>query len=114
MSVIAGGPVKLVDPLQVSNSERLSKARFNDIDIPELIGLCKGVLADGTVNLTEADFIFQWLKQRPGVLDTWPADVLYALLGKVLADGSLTDDEEVELTELLVDITGEPVSVLFY
>lgn len=106
--------MKLVDPQQLSNGERLSRARFNDIDIPELIGLCKGVLADGTVNLTEADFIFQWLKQRPDVLEIWPADVLYELLGKVLDDGVLNGEEETELHELLVDITGEPVSVLFY
>ncbi len=98
----------------IPTTERLSQARFNSIDIPELIGLCKGVLADGTVNLTEADFILQWLKERQSVLDSWPADELYAVLVKVLHDGVLADDEKNELTELLVEITGEPVSVLFY
>ena len=95
-------------------TERLSEARFNSIDIPELIGVCKGVLADGTVNLAEAEFIQHWLDDRSDVLDTWPADVLPRLLGRLLDDNALTDEETAELTELLVEITGEPVSVIFY
>ncbi len=95
-------------------TERLSEARFNSIDIPELIGVCKGVLADGTVNLAEAEFIQHWLDDRSDVLHTWPADVLHRLLGRLLDDNALTDEEIAELTELLVEITGEPVSVIFY
>jgi hypothetical protein len=93
---------------------RLAEARFNSIDIPELIGLCKGVLADGTINLAEAKFIQGWLNDRSDVLQTWPADELHCLLGVVLQDGTLTLEEEGELIELLEEITGEPVSVLFY
>lgn len=106
--------MKLVERKGQPSTERLPEARFNDIDIPELIGMCKGVMADGTVSLAEAKYIFQWLQQRPGVLGSWPADVLYQLLGKVLQDGMLSEDEQDELTQLLLEITGEPVSVLFY
>lgn len=95
-------------------TKRLLEARFNSIDIPELIGLCKGVLADGTINLAEATFIQGWLNDRSDVLETWPADELHSLLGAVLEDGTLTEDEEGELIDLLEEITGEPVSVLFY
>jgi len=95
-------------------TERLSSARFDSIDIPELIGLCRGVLADGTINLAEAEFILQWLNERTSVLETWPADELHRLLCTVLADGKLSDDEETELSELLEEIIGDPVSVLFY
>ena len=95
-------------------TERLAEARFNSIDIPELIGVCKGVLADGTVNLAEAEFIQHWLNDRSDVLNTWPADVLHRLLGRVLDDNALSEEEVTELTDLLVEITGEPVSVIFY
>ena len=54
------------------------------------------------------------LADRSDVLDTWPADVLHRLLGRVLDDNALCDEEVRELTELLVEITGEPVSVIFY
>jgi hypothetical protein len=95
-------------------TERLSRARFDSIDVPELIGLCKGVLADGTINLAEAEYILHWLKDRSDVLATWPADVLHTLLCRVLEDSALSASEEAELVELLEEITGEPVSVLFY
>lgn len=95
-------------------TERLSAARFNSIDIPELIGLCKGVLADGTIDLAEAEFILHWLKDRSDVLATWPADELHTLLCRVLEDGRLSGEEIVELTDLLTEIAGEPVSVSFY
>jgi len=95
-------------------TERLAKARFDSIDIPELIGLCKGVLADRTINLDEAEYILHWLRDRSDVLGTWPADELHTLLCRVLEDGALSESEEAELVELLEEITGEPVSVLFY
>ena len=95
-------------------TERLSSARYDSIDIPELIGLCRGVLADGTINLAEAKFILKWLNERSSVLETWPADELHKLLCTVLADEALSEDEEAELSELLEEIIGDPVSVLFY
>lgn len=95
-------------------TERLSKARFNSIDIPELIGLCRGVLADGTINLAEAKFILQWLNDRTNVLETWPADELHKLLCVALADGTLSEEEALELSELLEEVIGDPVAVLIY
>jgi len=106
--------MKVVDLHGKEVSKRLADTRFNSIDIPELIGLCKGVLADRTINLTEAEFILRWLNDRDNVLETWPADILYRLLCRVLEDGKLAEDEELELIELLEEITGEPVSVIFY
>ena len=95
-------------------TERLSNARFNSIDIPELIGLCRGVLADGTINLAEAEFILHWLNERRSVLEIWPADELHKLLCTVIADGILSEDEEAQLSELLEEIIGDPVGVLIY
>jgi hypothetical protein len=96
------------------DSPRLSEARFNSMDIHELVGMCKGVLADGTINLKEAEYILQWLNERGDILELWPADVLHALLSRVLKDGVLTAPEESELLDLLEEIAGEPISVIFY
>ena len=95
-------------------SPRLAEARSNCIDIPELIGLCRGVLADGTINVTEAAFIFKWMKERPEVIKTWPANELHTLLEKVLGDGELSDAEGKELTELLEEVIGDPVALILY
>jgi hypothetical protein len=99
---------------EIDLSERLLQARLDCIDISELIGVCKGVLADGEVNLKEASFIYQWLEDYKDVIHIWPANVLYSTLGKVLEDANLTREEETELIKLLREITGAPVVVSFY
>lgn len=104
----------VVNLFDKKESERLSEARFNSIDIHELVGLCKGVLADGTITQGEAEFIQGWLLERGDVLKLWPADELHRLLSRVLDDGVLTQAENDELTDLLEEITGEPMSVIFY
>jgi hypothetical protein len=95
-------------------SERLAAARFESIDIPELIGLCRGVLADGTINLAEAEFIRQWLLERPEAMENWPGDELHQLLGSILDDGVISSEEEEELADLLEEIIGDPVSIMIY
>lgn len=92
-------------------TERLGKARLQSRDITELIGLCKGVLADGVVSLQEAVFLLQWLEDHRNITDLWPASVLYASMDRMLEDGELARDEESELLRLLVEITGVPIRV---
>ncbi len=94
-------------------TERLSNARRQSQHITELIGLCRGVLADGAVNIQEATFILQWLNDRPQILKTWPADYLYRILGEILARGGLANEDESELAGLLAEITGAPVKVIY-
>ena len=95
-------------------TQRVIEARLNSMDISELIGLCKGVLADGTVNLDEADFILQWLEEYSEVLHLWPANVLHRNLTKMLEEGTLNERDQRVLNDLLTEITGGPVSVLYY
>lgn len=102
---------KLPDP---GKKPKAPDARFNMVDNPELIGLCRGVMADGTINLAEAEYIQQWLGERRNLLETWPACDLYKLLSKVLKDGVLTGQEEQELSEMLEEVIGDPVSLLLY
>jgi hypothetical protein len=88
--------------------------RFNIVDNPELIGLCRGVIADGMINLAEAQYIQEWLAQRPNLLETWPASDLNRLLGKILEDGVLSDREQKELSEMLEEVIGDPSFLHMY
>lgn len=100
-----------LDKNGISLTERLGKARIQSRDISELIGLCMGVLADGTVNIQEAAFILKWLNNHPQILDIWPADYLYGTLSGVLANGKLSSEDEGELLDVMVAITGVPITI---
>jgi len=86
----------------------LAWARVADRQVDEIIGLCKGVLCDGAVNQSEAEFLLNWLENNRHAADKWPANVLYPRIQSMLEDGVLDNEEEQELLSLLVDITGQP------
>ena len=81
-------------------------------DIDELLGICRGLAADGKVNLEEARFLEGWLKLNPETAQQWPAKILSERLRRILADGLLDQVEERELLALLVEVTGGDPSCL--
>lgn len=92
-------------------SARINAAMLQSRDINELIGVCKGVLADGVVNQHEAMFMLNWLEGHKECLDIWPASELYATLDTFLEDGVLDSQEESKLLGTLVGITGAQVKI---
>lgn len=91
--------------MSLSNRSR-TFARIQDRLIDELIGISRGVIADGVVDEQEAIFIGQWIEQHREVADKWPVNVLYARLVEMLKDGILSSDEQKELLATLRDLTG--------
>jgi len=90
-------------PLQ----HRLNAARCADRDIQELLGLMKGVLADGHVCDAEVVALEEWTTSHPWAHDIWPVNVLVKRLKVILDDGIVDEEERRELTELLQKATGE-------
>lgn len=89
------------------------RARHNaDRSIDELLGVCKGVAADGRVNQEEAEYICSWLRANEHVRDVWPANVLRARIAEYLEDGHLDSDEKVELFELMNQVAARRESAL--
>ncbi|HJL61778.1 MAG TPA: BRCT domain-containing protein [Pseudomonadales bacterium] len=82
-------------------------SRIQDRLIDELIGVCRGVIADGIVDENEAIFLGQWIENHREIADRWPVNILYARLTEMLKDGVLSESEEAELLSTLRDITGE-------
>ncbi len=80
--------------------------RIQDRLIDELIGISRGVIADGAVDEREAIFLGQWIESHREVADRWPVNVLYARLTEMLKDGILSRAEQQELLGTLRDITG--------
>ncbi len=81
--------------------------RIQDRLIDELIGICRGVIADSVIDEREAIFIGQWIENHREVADKWPVNVVYARVTEMLRDGILTSEEKAELLSTLRDLTGE-------
>jgi len=85
---------------------RFNIARRSGRDMDELLGLCRGLAADGRVNHAEAQFLSEWLKLSGSVRYEWPGDILFHRVERMLEDGALDQSEEGELLELLRKATG--------
>ena len=87
---------------------RFNRKGIQDRQIDTLIGLSKGLVADGKVDQAEAEFLQTWLIQNSQASDN---PIILNLLAKVdamLADGILDTEESMELLGLLHRFTGEP------
>jgi NAD-dependent DNA ligase len=83
-------------------------ARLNDRMIDELIGLCRGVLFDGAISELEAGALLRWMDANREIAQHWPANVLYRRISRMMADGLLDPEEQRELIETLIELTGAP------
>ncbi len=89
----------------MSKATRVSRMQERLID--ELIGISRGVIADGVVDEQEAIFLGQWIESHQEIADRWPVNVLYARITEMLKDGILNSEEQHALLETLREITGE-------
>lgn len=77
-----------------------------DRKIDELIGIVKGVLADGVVTQGEVLFVLRWMENNRHAANLWPAKALYPRLAEVFAKGSMNLQDERALLELLMNTVG--------
>jgi hypothetical protein len=76
-------------------------SRLTDRDIDELMGICKGILADSTVNRAELDYTHRWLTTHPTLQETWPCSAVADRIKLALADDVLSVDEASDIAEFL-------------
>lgn len=84
--------------------------RYKDIlerSCNELMGICKGVLSDNTVNQKEAEFLLDWLNHNQNAAAIYPGNILAGRLAAMLQDGVLDQEESQEMFYLLKDLTGQ-------
>lgn len=87
---------------------RFNRKAIDDRQIDTLIGLSKGVLADGKVDQSEAEFLQTWLAQCRQASDNTIIMNLLEKVDSMLEDGILDDEESSELMSILRMISGEP------
>lgn len=90
---------------------RFNRKRIDDRDIDTLIGVSKGLAADGAVNIAEANFLVSWLVQCKSRSDNPLVENLLEKIEIMLADGVIDSDESTELVSTLNQLSGEPSEV---
>ena len=90
---------------------RFNRKGVDDRTIDTLIGLSKGMLADGKVCKEEADFLLTWLIQARQRTDLPVIVNLYERLTMMLQDDILDSEESAELVSILRRITGDDSEV---
>jgi hypothetical protein len=81
-------------------------------DLAEMLGLAKGMLADGTINAEEARYLHDWGANHPDALMQWPLSLIFSRLRQFFADGRIDEDERLELQEILASLVGGTASLM--
>ena len=54
---------------------RFNRARRAERDLCEMLGLVKGMLADGVVNDQEVHYLINWAAEHPDATEQWPVNI---------------------------------------
>lgn len=85
--------------------------RIGSRQIDELIGMARGIAADGQINQAEAEYLQSWLAANLAISDQPLIATLYSRISDFLIDGELDADEAAELLDTLNSFTGDKVEL---
>jgi NAD-dependent DNA ligase len=100
------------DPHGQPYNVAFNRSRRTERDLSELLGLAKGVLADGVVNEAEATFLHEWGRNHPDAVVHWPLNLIFSRLKQFFADGHIDEEERAELQQLLTALVGGTASIM--
>jgi DNA polymerase III epsilon subunit-like protein len=100
-----GGKKKLLDK-HGQPPATFTAALRSDRSTSELIGLAKGVIADGVVTEPEFGVLVSWLEANPEAAACYPGNVLFKRIQRILADGRVDPEELEDMAALLGELTG--------
>jgi NAD-dependent DNA ligase len=94
------------DPDGQPIAKSFNHQRVRDSRLDELMGICRGVLADGTLVIEEARYVLDWLERNSAARETFVGRELHAMLLRSLEKGVLMPEHEEALVTLLMKIIG--------
>ncbi|MBE9397622.1 BRCT domain-containing protein [Pontibacterium sp. N1Y112] len=86
---------------------RFNRKNIQDRQIDTLIGLSKGLIADGKINQAEAEFLYGWLIQNRQASENPLIVNLLEKVSSMLEDRVLDLEESAELLRILQQVSGE-------
>lgn len=85
--------------------------QLNPTRAAELLGMARGVIADGDVNEREMQALLVWIGDNPSVVEQFPGRELAERLMAIYQDGAVTAEERASLAGYLAALTsGAPTS----
>jgi NAD-dependent DNA ligase len=78
-----------------------------------MVGIARGIIADGSVTPDEAEHLARWAREHPDVAARWPANLLARRLERVFLDGRVDARERKQLKSLLGRLADSPAGLGF-
>jgi hypothetical protein len=72
----------------------------------DMMRFARAIVADGEVSESEAKGFQAWIEANPDVRGLPAVDEIVGILANFFADGKLSEDEKVQLIEVLKDFGG--------
>ena len=91
---------------------RFNRARRAERDVCELLGLARGLIADGVVTASEAQLLRDWVARHEDALDHWAVRTLHHRLTTHFEDGVIDEAERADLALLLNQLVGGELSAV--
>lgn len=91
---------------EFGNSRFYNQSRVDRRSADALVGVAAGLIADGTINQAEAQFLKGWLHTNLAHLDDPVINLLFKRVQEMLSDGVLDTDESSELFDILRQFSG--------
>ena len=89
-------------------SPAINRGHRRDRATDELIGLCKGMLADGHLQDIEARFLVDWLHAHSEFSAEYPFNALIDKIEHALHHGVLDHEEEKDIVDVMLRLSGNP------
>jgi NAD-dependent DNA ligase len=90
---------------------RFNRKRIDDRQIDSLIGLSKGLIADGKIDQSEAEVLLGWLVQSRQATNNPIVVNLMEKVSSMLEDSNLDPEESAGLFGILRRIAGDPSEI---
>lgn len=89
-----------------NNTHGYNYDRITDRSMDELIGICRGILFDGSISLDEVINVHKWMLANNATARHAMGNTLFNLLDNIVQSGMFTDNDELAVINQIVALTG--------
>lgn len=92
----------------MNRAVQLEAQRRVEQGLAEMVGMVRGVIADGAVSAEEAHRLSEWAKENPEIATRYPANLLARRLERIFMDGRADKRERRRLAAMLSQLAENP------